>query len=103
MFSISSIDISTITLVSYIAMQQYSSVIDVNYKCQNIERLHLLQTHQIGQPDGLVEYQNYMRINGYVWSVTPVEGEVCLIIIIIMSYHHYHCCCYLSCTIIIII
>ena len=39
---------------------------------------------QIGQPDGLVEYQNYMRINGYVWSVTPVEGEVCLIITIIV-------------------
>ena len=76
MFSISSIDISTITLVGYIAMQQYSSDVDVNNKYQNKERLHLLQTHQIGQPDGLVEYQNYMRINGYVWSVTPVDGEV---------------------------
>jgi len=43
-FSISSADISTITLV--------------------------------GQPDSLVEYQHYMRINGYVWSVTPVEGEI---------------------------
>jgi len=43
-FSISSADISTITLV--------------------------------GQPDILVEYQHYMRINGYVWSVTPVEGEI---------------------------
>ena len=32
--------------------------------------------HQVGQPDSLVEYQHYMRINGYVWSVTPVEGEV---------------------------
>ena len=32
--------------------------------------------NQIGQPDSLVEYQHYMRINGYVWSVTPVEGEV---------------------------
>ena len=76
MFSISSIDISTITLVGYIAMQQYSSYVDVNNKYQNKERFHLLQTRQIGQPDGLVEYQNYMRINGYVWSVTPVEGEV---------------------------
>jgi len=42
-FSISSADISTITLV--------------------------------GQPDSLVEYQHFMRINGYVWSVTPVEGR----------------------------
>ena len=32
--------------------------------------------NQIGQPDSLVEYQHYMRVNGYVWSVTPVEGEV---------------------------
>ena len=32
--------------------------------------------HQVGQPDSLVEYQHYMRINGYVWSATPVEGEV---------------------------
>ena len=32
--------------------------------------------YQVGQPESLVEYQHYMRINGYVWSVTPVEGEV---------------------------
>ena len=36
---------------------------------------HILM-NQIGQPDSLVEYQHYMRINGYVWSATPVEGEV---------------------------
>ena len=31
---------------------------------------------QVGIKNNLVEYQHYMRINGYVWSVTPVEGEV---------------------------
>jgi len=43
-FSLSSSDISTITLMS--------------------------------QPEGLVEYQNYMRVNGYVFSHTPVVGEI---------------------------
>jgi hypothetical protein len=30
----------------------------------------------VGQPARLAEYQEYMRLKGHVWSVTPVVGEV---------------------------